>query len=280
MRADKSNNSDLNGRTILIAPAAPRELVTELERHDARAINWPEIGIENPESFTTLDETIENLFGYDWLLFTTDRAAEFFLRRLQDLGHEISELDTLRVCAIGDATVAKLEASQVHIDLIPNAPQAGTVFEAIEQYAGGHDALGRLNFLIPHAAIGRDTLSEMFEDAGARVDVVATYRTVSQNPPALTQINALLAGGGIDCVVLTDAESVKKLAELFDTNDLSRTLGGVAIACMDVETKQTAEQMQLNVDIIPGEPSILALVRALTTHLAVRGSSSSDVVRY
>lgn len=269
MPTDKSNNSDLNGRTILIAPAAPHELVTGLERHDARVINWPEIGIENPESFTALDETIQNLFGYDWLLFTTEDAAEFFLRRLQDLGHEMSELDTLRVCAIGEASVAKLEASQVHIDLIPNAPRADTVFEAIEKYAGGHAAVGRLNFLILRGAIARDDLSEMLEDAGARVDVVATYRTVSQNPPALTQINALIAGGGVDCVVLTDAKGVKKLAGLFDTNDLSRILGGVAIACMDEETKQTAEQMQLNVDIIPGEPSVVALVRALTAHLAV-----------
>jgi uroporphyrinogen-III synthase len=267
MGAEESNNSDLNGRTVLIAPAAPPELVAGLERHNARVINWPEIGIGNPESFTALDETIENLFGYDWLLFTTDHGAEFFLRRLQDLRHEISELDTLRVCAIGEATVARLEASQVHIDLIPNAPRAEAVFEAIESYAGGRAALGRLNFLIPRASMARDALSDMLEDAGARVDMVATYRTVSHNPLGLTQINALLAGGGIDCLVLTDPESVKSLAELFDTNDLSGILDGVAVVCMDEETKEAAVRLELNVEVIPDEPSVLALVRALTRHL-------------
>jgi uroporphyrinogen III methyltransferase/synthase len=269
MRADKSTNSDLNGRTTLVAPSAPRELIVELERFGARVITWPEIQIVDPESFTALDEAIDNVFGYDWLLFTTDHAAEFFLRRLQDLGHEISELDTLRVCAIGDSTVAKLEASQVHIDLIPNAPRAEAVFEAIESYAGGHAALGRLNFLIPRASMARDALSDMMEDAGARVDMVATYRTVSHNHLSLTQINTLLAGGGIDCLVLTDPESVKSLAELFDSNDLSTILDGVVVVCMNEETKQTAGRLELNVGIIPTEPSVLALVRALTTHLAV-----------
>ena len=257
---------DLNGRTVLIAPAAPHELVAGLEHHDARVIKWPEIEIGNPEGLTALDETIENLFGYDWLLFTTEYAAEFFLSRLQDLRHEISELDTVRVCAIGEATVAKLEASQVHIDLIPNARRADAVFEAIESYAGGRAALGRLNFLIPRGSTARHALSDMLEDAGARVDVVATYRTVGHNHLALTQINTLLAGGGIDCVVLTDPESVKKLAELFDTNDLSRILAGVAVACMDEETKLTAGQFELNVDLIPSEPSVRALVRALTLY--------------
>ena len=135
-------NSDLSGRTVLIAPSAAPEFMVELEHRGARVISWPHPEILDPESFTSLDESIANLFGYDWLIFRTGPAVEFFLKRLQTLGHDFSELDTLRVCAIGAATAAKLEASPVHVDLIPSSPRSDSVFEEIENYVGGRAALG------------------------------------------------------------------------------------------------------------------------------------------
>ena len=68
MQHYRSKDVNLSGRTILIAPSALRALVVELDRYGARVINWPEIEIGDPESFTALDEAIENLFGYDWLI--------------------------------------------------------------------------------------------------------------------------------------------------------------------------------------------------------------------
>ncbi len=234
------SNQTLTGRTVLVPPNTLSKLKPELERCDARVITWPEIQIGEPESYAMLDEAIEHLFGYDWLLFQNANAAGFFLRRFHLLGHETSQLDSLRVCAIGEATVAKLEESQVHVDLISGSLASDVVFGAIESYAGGREALGRLNFLIPRASATRDGLRDMLEDAEARVDVVATYRTVSHNNPALTQINALLAGGGIDCIVFTSPATVQKFAELFDANDLSRILAGVAVICIDQSTAKAA----------------------------------------
>ena len=244
MQTDESRKPDLTERTVLIAPAAPRELVAGLERHGARVMIWPEIEIGKPESFTALDETIENLFGYDWLLFCTGHAAEFFLMRLQDLGHEISELDTLRVCAIGEATVAKLEASQVHIDLIPNAHRSDAAFEAIENYVGGQTALGRLNFLILRSSTSPDRVRDLLEDAGARVDVVPVYRSVS-NRARLAQLTALLTGGGIDWVAFDSSASVRDLAELLSPQELDTILTGVQVFCLNESTASVATDFGL-----------------------------------
>src|SRR5260370_1055028 len=117
-----STNKALAGRTILIAPSGERALTAELTRHGARVITWPRIEIIDPESFTALDEAIQNLFGYDWLVLANPNAAGFFLRRLQNLGHEISDLDALRVCALNDATRQQLEDAHVHVDLVPERP--------------------------------------------------------------------------------------------------------------------------------------------------------------
>lgn len=270
MQNDKSKNSNLIGRTILIAPSAARELAAELARHGARVITWPEIEIDDPESFSALDEAIESLFGYDWLIFRTGNAAEFFLKRLQKLGHEVSELDTLRVCAIGEATVTKLEASQVHIDLIPGS--TNSVFEAIENHVGGRAALGRLNFLIPRASTAHDRLRDMLEEAEARVDVVTAYRTAAQNTSGLAQLNAFLTGGGIDCVAFDSPSTIRDLGELLDTIELNTILGGVTVFCIDKSTTRAANDFGL-CPLLSPEPTVRAMARAIADHFTMTDSA-------
>ena len=253
MEDHRSKDLRLAGRTILIAPSAPRELVIELERCGARVIIWPEVEIAEPESFSALDEAIENLFGYDWLILRTSNAAEFFLKRFQKLGHEVSELDTLRVCAIGGATVERLEASQVHIDVIPHSSNPDIIVDAIGNYVGGQPALGRLNFLIPRASTAPDRLRDLLEEAEARVDVITAYRVVLPRGESHAHISALLAGGGIDCVVFTATAAVREFAGLFNTNDLLPPLKGVAIACIGDATTTRAREYGLNPDIIAAD---------------------------
>lgn len=263
MQTDQLKNADLTGRTFLMAPAAPRDLVAGLERQGGRVITWPEIETGEPENYAALDEAIENVFGYDWLLFLNGNAVEFFLRRFHQLGRAVSELDPLRVCAVGETATARLEESQVHIDLIPDSPQTETVLTAIEAYAGGREAVARLNFLVPRASVMHEGLCESLEDAGARVDVVIAYRIVAANSSSLTQLNALLAGGGVDCVVFTGPESVDDLAQLMDTNDLNRMIAEVAVASIDEATVESAAKYGLRTDLTLTESNTDALLQAI-----------------
>src|SRR5258707_7629272 len=240
-----SINQALAGRTILIAPSGERDLAAELTLHGALVIAWPKVEIIDPESFADLDEAIQNLFGYDWLIFANTHAAGFFLRRLQNLGHEISELDALRVCALDAATRQQLEEAHVHVDLVPEQPATDGVLAALETYTAERNSLRGLNFLLPRAIISRDYLRQAIEDAGARADSVAAYRTVRGDNSRLARISTLLAGGGIDCVAFAKPSEVTNLAQLSDTSDLSRLLTGVAVACIDDITALTAEQFGL-----------------------------------
>jgi uroporphyrinogen III methyltransferase / synthase len=258
----------LAGRTIIIT--RPREqasrFAAELERLGARAIICPTIEIVEPESLAALDDALENLFGYDWIIFTSANGVEHFMRRLQTLGHDLSELDGLRVCAIGDATAEKLRVERVHVDLVPEQFKAEGVYAALEAFLGGRESLRRLNFLIPRAAVARDYLPRALEEAGARVDVVAAYRTVRPLNPDLPRINALLAGGTIDCIAFTSSSTVRNFAELFDTSDLSQVLRDVAVACIGDVTAATASEYGLQTEIMPAEFTISALVGAIVDH--------------
>src|SRR5260370_14982417 len=163
-----STNKALAGRTILIAPSGERALTAELTRHGARVITWPRIEIIDPESFTALDEAIQNLFGYDWLVLANPNAAGFFLRRLQNLGHEISDLDALRVCALNDATRQQLEDAHGHVDLVPERPANEALIAALDTYIGGRESPRRPNLLLPHAALSLDYFLQALADLSAR----------------------------------------------------------------------------------------------------------------
>lgn len=263
----ESKQRPLAGRTVLIAPSGAPELTTELERYGARVLTWPKLDVRALDNCDALDESIENLFGYDWLIVRNANAVDFFLRRFQELGHEISELDALRVCGVGEEAVSKLESAQVHVDVIPDRPSSQAVCGAIETYAGGPDALRGLTFLIPGAGASRDYLPAALQDAGARVDLVATYLTCTANDPTLARITTLLTGEGIDCIAFTTPSEQLEFASLFDTSDLGQFLSGVAVACLDENTADEAVRFSLTADIIPLKSSLPALAQAIADNL-------------
>lgn len=261
-------DQSLAGRTVVItrALAQSAEFAIELERRGARVIACPTIEIVAPESYEALDDAIEHLYGYDWLIFTSVNGVDYFLRRLAETGHDASELDDLRVCAIGDATADQLRQANVHVDVIPQQFKAEGVFAALESYLGGRDQMGALNFLIPRAAVARDYLPRALEEVGARVDVVAAYRTVRPRTIERGQLEALLTGGGVDCITFTSSSTVINFAQLFDTTDLSELLAGVKIACIGDITAHTAADYGLVCDIQPTEFTVPALARAIVDY--------------
>lgn len=259
----------LAGRTIVITRARLQadEFVTELERYGARVIVCPTIEIADPESFERLDEALNHLYGYDWLVFTSVNGVDHFFRRFETTGHALSDIDDLRVCAIGEATAEKLAEAQIHVDVVPREFKAEGVFDALADFVGGREALSGLNFLIPRAAVARDFLPRALEAAGARVDIVTAYRTVLPRDLDRGRITAMLAAG-TDCIAFTSSSTVRNLAQLLDNQDLSKALKGVAVACIGDITAQTAAEHGLQVDIQPEQFTIPALAHAIAEYFS------------
>ncbi len=270
MNAKNRLTHPLHNRTVMITRSLSQsaEFAATLESYGARVVACPTIEIVELESYELLDEAIENLFGYDWLVFTSVNGVEHFMRRLETCGKDAGALDDVRVCAIGDATARSLADVNVHVDVVPEKFQAEGVFAALEEYVGGREHLENLNFIIPRAAVARDYLPRALEDAGARVDVIAAYRTVRPQTTDRARMEALLVGGAVDCITFTSASTVSNFAQLFDTGDLGNLLRGVAVACIGEITSQTAANYGLRTDILPQEFTAPALARAINEYFS------------
>ena len=169
----------LEGRTVVVTRAASQapELTAALESYGARVFVCPTIEIREPDSYERLDEALDHLYGYDWLIFTSTNGVDFFMKRLLERGHKIEDLDEIKVCAIGQRTAEKLHDAHTHVDLVPSQSTAEGVFDALREFTGGGAHLRGLNILLPRALVGRDVLPKALEEAGARVDVVPAYQT-------------------------------------------------------------------------------------------------------
>jgi uroporphyrinogen III methyltransferase / synthase len=266
---DHISKLPLKGRTVVVTRARTQaeEFVSTLEEYGAEVIACPTIEIRALENYDQLDEAIKHLYGYDWLIFTSVNGVDHFFKRMAATHHDAHELDELKVCAIGEATAEKLQELKVHVDVVPEVFKAEGVYLALERYAGGREALQGLNVLIPRASVARDFLPLALGDAGARVDVVPAYRTALPEDVDRGRFTAMLAAGA-DCIAFTSSSTVRNLAQLFDTDDLSDVLAHVVIACIGDVTAATAGEHGLVVTIMPSQFTVPALADAIATYFA------------
>lgn len=261
----------LEGRTVIVTRAASQaaELNSILEGYGANVIVCPTIEIREPDNYDRLDEALDHLYGYDWLIFTSTNGVEFFLKRLTERGLQVADLDEIEVCAIGQRTADKLHDAHVHVDLLPSQSTAEGVFATLAEFAGGDEHLRGLNILLPRAAVARDVLPEALQKAGARVDIVTAYQTVVPDNIDRGKLAAMLAGSG-DCIAFTSPSTIKNLAKLFDTHDLGKTLPHIVVACIGSITAQAAAEYGLHVDIQPDHFTTKDLAQAIAEYFSRR----------
>ena len=229
--------------SVLISPS-DHEFAAADAQSGRRVFIWPELDLAELNDNFSLDESIDHLFGYDWLILKNERAAEFFLRRVMEVKHHMVSLDEVHVLAIGEATVAKLIDAQVHVDISLDRHTNDSLVASLRSYVGGEESIAGLNLLFPSANLTHEAFEAELEESGARVDCVTAYRTTSDTR-RMAELNALLAGGGIDAVIFRNSQSVEEFARVFDTDDLPRLLRGVSVICDDEAAQATAAEFGL-----------------------------------
>ena len=258
----------MNERVLLVAPAS--NLTPQLESAGFQTITWPRLQLTPPDNFAALDEAIANLYGYDWVIFIDSDAIRFFVERVQQQSREVSDLDTLRVCAIREATAAALEHARVHVDVVATQTNPSAIIEQLATYAGGIEHLDRLNFLLPQAAIGRDYLKEHIENIGARADVVVSYQTVANDDlTRLAGLHSMLLTGSVDAAVFATPDEVFELARVFDTNNLGPLLRNTFVLAIGEATTNAAEAVGISQPLQPNASSPQAITELLAKRFGV-----------
>ena len=251
----------LFGKTLVITrPEEQSEaFIHGLLERGAEPFLFPVIETVPPEDWKPLDDAIQKLESYDGLIFTSVNGVKFFMRRLKEKGKDVRELKGLRLYAIGSKTEKEVNALGIKVDVVPEDFVAESLLDSM-----GKEKIKGKKFLLPRAAVARETLPDQLRAQGATIDVAPAYRTVrpKTDTKALTR---RIKEGSIDALTFTSSSTVTHFMGLVG-EELKSQLAKVAIACIGPVTAKTAESAGLKVDIMAEEYTVDGLIAALEKH--------------
>ncbi len=234
-----------------------------LEENGANCREYSTIKIEPVDSYEALDEDLERLQEYHWILFTSLHGVKYFFERLYAKGLDARSLNGPSIAAVGKATADLLLEYGIRADLLP------TVFtgEGLAETLLDQGVEGR-NILIPRAETAREILPETLRGAGAQVTVTPVYKNVAPEGKR-GQLRDELDSGKVDMVTFTSSSTVRNFLAMVGAKDdaeLKQLMHNVVIAAIGPITAKTVTDNGLNVDIQPETYTIPDLVQEIVGH--------------
>lgn len=199
----------LFGKRIGIPRSASQqdELLTRIYELGAEPVFMPVIEILPPETWQQVDEVLERIAQFDWIVFTSSNGVDQFCSRLWKTGGDARKLGQAKIAAIGPGTAGALEKFGLRADLIPETYRAEGLAEVLKPLVNGKKVLwGRANR-------GRDVLPTELRKAGALLEELVVYRNedVTSFPPDVLK---LLEQDEIDWIALSSPSIARGVAGL------------------------------------------------------------------
>ncbi len=255
-RKDGALRMNLKGKRVVITRSADQAQQT-LEMVKAAGgipILFPTIEIVPPRDWRPVDEAIDRLSTYHWVIFTSVNGVRFFTGRMREVKAPLSLLKKRRICAIGPATAEALEDLGLKVSLLPGKFVAESVLEAMKK----HGELKGLGVLLPRAEVARNTLPDGLKEAGAQVDVVSVYRTVTANPSKELKE----AVSDADVLTFTSPSTLVNFIKIMGGTPQSLAEGKL-VACIGPVTEAKARELGMPVHVVAKEYTVAGLLRAI-----------------
>jgi uroporphyrinogen III methyltransferase/synthase len=165
-------------------------------------------------------------------------------------GVDARALAGVTVAAIGPGTARALTKHGIVADVVPER----FVAEALVEALAGIEVEGR-RVLVARAAEARDVLPDALRERGAKVDVVALYETVREQPDP----EQVSAAQDADYVTFTSSSTVTNLTEALG----DRFPADARVVSIGPVTSETARDAGLRIDVEAERHDIDGLLAAL-----------------
>ena len=260
------------GRRILLTRgrdqiAALRQRFAEL---GADVMLQPAIEITDPPNWESLDDALEQLERFDWLVFSSVNGVRYLTKRMSQCGDDPRRLKRLKLAAIGPATADELARCGLKTDLVPREYRAEALAEALIVAAGGGHStnapaeptgLAGKRFLLARASRGRETLAQRLSAAGATVDQVVVYSSIDVRQPE-PEVADAMAQHRIDWVTVTSSAIARAVVGLF-----GEQLRHCKLASISPVTSESLRQLRLEPAVEATQYTLEGLIEAILRHV-------------
>jgi uroporphyrinogen-III synthase len=162
------------------------------------------------------------------------------------------------VCAIGRSTADALEAAGYPVDVVPGEfSSRGLVDRLADEVDGARIEVARSDH-------GSAVLLDGLEAAGAYCHETVLYRLV--RPESAGESVERAAAGMLDAALFTSSLTVEHFVDAARENGIEAEavagLNDVVVGTIGIPTKETAEDVGIDVDVVPGEADFEQLAEA------------------
>lgn len=236
-----------------------------LESKGAIPYLFPLIQTQRTRALDPLDEAIQALAKYRWLVFTSVNGVNFFARRCQELYPAASFASLVahaQIAAVGPKTKLRLEEYGLPVTLMPSDAKQEELAEELCQWVKPNERV-----LIPTSQLARPLLRETLQQHSILVDVVEVYETLAVEHSSSDKEKLLqkLQASEIDVLTFTSPSTVVHFLRMMEEMQApwQELLSTAVVACIGPITAQKAEECGMKVEVQAQPYTVEALMANL-----------------
>ncbi len=203
----------LANRNIIITRS--KEGISEIKKlftnMGANIYDFPAISIGDPDDLQPLDEALNEINDFHWIIFSSSNGIKFIDQRLRYFNSSLKECSKqIKIAVVGEKTAKTLDDFGIQADFIPPEFIAESLIENFPMSGYG------LRVFLPRVQTGgRNLIAEEFRKAGSRVLEVAAYETRCPDSIPKETID-VISNGKVDAVIFSSGKTVSNSAFLLE----------------------------------------------------------------
>ncbi|WP_257346360.1 uroporphyrinogen-III synthase [Pseudalkalibacillus decolorationis] len=247
----------LLGQTVLVTRSETQALpfIQAIETRGGTAVSTPLLTFRMPSKIRGIKRALNQLDEYEWIMFTSQNAVEFFLIILERLRYQVEDIKKHKIAAIGKKTESLLHQYGLPVHFSPTEYVAERFVEEFSVVLQEGERV-----LFPHGNLARDTIRSGLIEDNKQIDSFVIYETVPDATHKSKIIN-LLKNDRINIITFSSSSTVHFFFELVGTKLLESS--SVQFACIGPITARTLETYGFQAHMIANEYTIDGLVDAI-----------------
>ncbi|WP_405353626.1 uroporphyrinogen-III C-methyltransferase [Ruminococcus sp.] len=143
------------------------------------------LSVKEYQQNTQLDNALQNIDNYNYIVLTSMNGAEIFIKRLRALKLDVRKLCNVKFAVIGSGTAGVLEKYGIFADIIPKVYTSVDLGNLLADTVKADERV-----LIMRAENGSRELTQILSDSNVSYDDVKTYDILSEKNSEASTITA------------------------------------------------------------------------------------------
>ena len=177
----------------------------------ANVFDLPAISIADPDDLNPLDEALNQINDFHWIIFSSSNGIKFVDKRLRYFNSSLKECSKkIKIAVVGEKTSKTLDDFGIKADFIPPEFVAESLIDNFPVSGYG------LRVFVPRVQTGgRDLIADQFRKAGSRVFEVAAYET--RCPESIPEETIdIISNRKVDAIIFSSGKTVVNAAFLLE----------------------------------------------------------------